>query len=336
MVDLIEWTELRDDFTDGLVLGNGTSISIDDRFAYKSILDYASTSGRITEEVRAIFDHLHTEDFELILRIIWHASHVNEALGIEDDKTSEAYAGIRNSLIETIRDVHPEYQQVDGRLVNGRHFLRHFDTICSLNYDILVYWVMMIANELDERHSFKDCFNAREFDREWERMRDPIRGEEKCTLVFYPHGNLILARDKIENERKLFANNSSHDLLSSILASWESGAYIPLFVSEGTTDQKLKSISSSYYLGTVYREVLPRMGATLTTFGWSFGDQDMHIVDRLSVGKPRAIAVALPNNQDAQANINRISQVIKDHMGSKVDALFYDAASVQLWDHEDS
>jgi hypothetical protein len=47
--------------------------------------------------VQSIFDFFHTDDFELILRIVWQANNVNKALEIEDDKTESSYIHVRDS-----------------------------------------------------------------------------------------------------------------------------------------------------------------------------------------------------------------------------------------------
>jgi len=165
---------------------------------------------------------------------------------------------------------------------NIYEFSKGFHTICSLNYDLTFYWMTMYANDIDDGHAFKDCFNKRTFDENWKKFREPIGRQKKCTLFFYPHGNLVFARDKIENELKINADGG--DLLESILSKWENGSYIPLFVSEGTKEQKIKSIQSSYYLSTVYREVLPQMGDSLVIYGWGLGDHDHHIMNRICLG----------------------------------------------------
>ena len=147
---------------------------------------------------------------------------------------------------------------------------------------------------------------------------------------------MILARDRIDNERKLQIEfEEDRGLLEAVLERWETGSYVPIFVSEGTTDQKLKSIQSSYYLGTVYREVLLGLGRSLATFGWSWGEPDFHIIERLGHQPPERIAVSLLDNGDKVANMSRIRQIIKDNVGKTVETIFYDAMSVRLWEAPD-
>jgi hypothetical protein len=87
-------------------------------------------------------------------------------------------------LIQAVRDVHPEYEQVSDQLPNMYQFLKRFDTVLSLNYDLLVYWTMTYGLDIRDGHLFKDCFRGnRMFDDAWWRFRDPfIRATN--TLVF--------------------------------------------------------------------------------------------------------------------------------------------------------
>lgn len=328
-----EWNDIKTNYTEALLLGNGASISIDTSFAYGSLKQHAIDHGYFTEEVQALFDSFHTEDFELVLRIVWHAYFVNKALGIEDNKTTAAYEAIRDSLINAVRSIHVDYNSSVWNFPAIYEFTKGFDTICSLNYDLTLYWACMYGNDIKDGHGFKDCFFGRGFDEEWGRFRDPIRGQNKCTLLFYPHGNLVFARDKIENERKI--SSGSGDLLETILEKWLNGSYVPLFVSEGTSEQKIKSIQSSYYLSTIYREVLPELGKSLVIYGWGFGEHDVHIINRICVGGTRIFAVSVYPDGNEEAYCNRVTQIIKDACNREnVEIVFFNAKSKGCWCNE--
>src|SRR6266852_59406 len=104
MVDKVyPWKAIEADFDYGLILGNGASIAFDPRFAYYSLKDKATDQGVITADVQRVFDHLHTADFELVLRMLWHASKINLALEIPDVRTTQAYEAVRDALIEVVR-----------------------------------------------------------------------------------------------------------------------------------------------------------------------------------------------------------------------------------------
>ncbi|WP_330961561.1 DUF4917 family protein [Photobacterium sp. 53610] len=326
--EIINWLDISEQFQDTVLLGNGASIAIDNVFDYGSLRQHAIDNGLLIQEVQQLFDYFDTNDFELILRLVWQSNRVNLALNIVDDETRHAYEHVRNCLIQAVRSIHPEYNEVEDQFDNISGFLSPFRTVLSLNYDLSLYWVIMKSNREANGHTFKDCFIDGEFDEDWQRFREPFgRIEQRNTLIFYPHGSLVLARDVLENEVKLEARG--HDLLRSIQREWESSNFIPLFVSEGTSRQKIKSIQNSHYLNTVYREVLPNSGESLTIYGWGLGEHDIHILNRLSRSNINRVAVSVFGNN--QAYCNRVHQMIMDYLGNHVDVVFFNCLSPGAW-----
>lgn len=324
-----DWNNIQDEYDGAILLGNGASIAVDSRFTYGSLKQYAADNGFFTNDVQNIFDFFETDDFELILRIVWQATNVNESLGIQDNKTEQAYAHIRDGLISVVRDIHSGYGDISNQFPTIYEFLKRFKTVIPLNYDLIVYWVMMYGRDIDDKHAFKDCYVSSVFDDDWQRFRKPIGRERLCSLVFYPHGSLVLARDKIENERKITSNGLN--LLEGILSKWENGSYVPLFVSEGTTEQKIKSIQSSYYLNTVYREVLSSLPSNLVLYGWGLGEHDMHIIKRIAKSNIEKVAVSVLG--DDQAYCNRVNQILKDELGKECEIVFFDSQSDNCWNN---
>jgi len=328
--EIMDWKDIGDQFDGAILVGNGASIAVDQSFHYGSLKQHAIDNGLLTKDVESIFDFFHTDDFELILRIVWQSTNVNKSLDIDDDKTEQAYQHIRDCLIAAVRDIHPEHEAISNQVPNIYNFLKQFNTIIDLNYDLIVYWVMMYGLDINDKHAFKDCFVGSCFDDDWQRFRKPLSGQRHCSLVFYPHGSLILARDRIENEKKLAA--SSFSLLEGILDKWERGSYVPLFVSEGTSNQKTKSIQGSYYLNTVYREVLTSLPSNLVVYGWGFGEHDIHLLKR--IGKSGIERVAVSVFRDDQAYCNRVTQIISDEIGKDCAVSFFDSNSAGCWNNE--
>lgn len=331
-MEIKKWIDVKHEFKDGLLLGNGASVAIDGSFSYESLKKHAIDEGYFTEQVQALFDEFNTEDFELILRIVWHAYHVNGALKIEDDQTKKAYEAVRDTLINSVRSIHCLRSSASQYFENIYNFAKNFNTIFSLNYDLTLYWIIMHGNDIHDGHIFKDCFNGKCFDDDWSKFRDPICSQKKCTLCFYPHGNLVFARDKIENELKISADDE--ELLDSILSKWEKGSHIPLFVSEGTSEQKIKSIQSSYYLNTVYREVLTDINESLVIYGWGLGEHDLHIINKICLRDTRKFAVSVFPDGNEEAFCNRVFQIIKDACSNeKVEIEFFCTTSEGCWNN---
>lgn len=91
------WEEIESDFADGaLLLGNGASIAVSGRFAYSSLMEHAKKHGLMDYNVKKLFSFFKTDDFELVLRLVWQSTNINLALQIEDDKTRDAYIHVRD------------------------------------------------------------------------------------------------------------------------------------------------------------------------------------------------------------------------------------------------
>lgn len=329
--EIKRWDDIAAKYGDTLILGNGASVAVNNSFSYASLLDRALSDKLISSDVQQIFDFFGTKDFELVLRTVWQATNVNSALKIEDKRTREAYLNVRDALIRAVREVHPDYDATSPHFPAIYQFLKRFDTVISLNYDLIVYWAMMYGFDIKDGHSFKDCFISSEFHDDWEEFRTPIRGADAVTLVFYPHGSLVLGRDKVEQERKIRGGESR--LLDAILSRWETEEVVPLFVSEGTWKQKVSAIRSSYYLSTVYREVLASEQPTVTIYGWGMGEQDMHILDRMKGAGIKSVAVSVYQNR--QGDCNHAAHVIAEKLGKNVEVEFFDSGSHGCWIHSE-
>ena len=326
---VMKWAQIAANYHQGtILLGNGASIAVSQTFDYGSLLDQAQRRGLIADDVNCLFQSFGTSDFELILRLVWQASNVNRSLRIPDDRTHQAYLHVRECLIQAVRNVHPEYDMVSSQLPSMYQFLKGFDTILSLNYDLLVYWTMTYGLNVQDDHLFKDCFlwNSA-FDDAWRRFREPYR-ERTNSLVFYPHGSLALCRNAVEQEFKI--HNAGAGLLEAILQEWRSERVVPLFVSEGTMQQKVSSIQSSYYLSTVYREVLTSQRFTLTLYGWGLGEHDRHLLKRMRGTGIQRVAVSVFRGN--QVYCNYAYQVIQDDLGP-VHVDFFDSESPGCWIH---
>lgn len=324
MPEIVRWEELSDSFQDGLLLGNGASMAVHTGFGYASLFEEAARLGNVSEEVQKVFDSFKTTDFELVLRRLWHATLVNQALGITRGPVENAYESVRTALIATIRATHVSHSDARAHLEHIYPFMQGFKTVISLNYDLIVYWAAMLGNNTLGPW-FKDAFIRDAFRDDWETVRTPYRAE-RATLFFYPHGNLVLGRTPFDGERKI-ASGSSSDLLEAILQQWDSGKTAPIFVCEGTAPHKRKSIEGSSYLQTVFREVIPAIGESLVIYGWSLSEQDAHVVEQLRRAKLNRVAVSVRNNDLVFAQ--RAEDALRAQ-GIK-EVVFFDSASPGCW-----
>lgn len=329
MAKIFKWREIKDEFRDGLILGNGASIAIDERFDYSSLYEEAS----IKDDVRDVFCYAKTYDFELVLKMLHDTKNVNKFLGIKDKKTKPAYRNLRDALIKTVKKIHPPYDDVSFKLKSYAEFMKNFKIVVSLNYDLLVYWTMLAANRRGKKHSFKDCFyyEGRLVDN-WQDYREPYGRAKKTTLVFFQHGNLVLATDQYGEECKI-SQTGYKNLLETVFDKWKSEDYIPLFVSEGTNKQKRRAIHRSHYLNVVYGSVFRDLGQTLVIYGWSMKKKDVHILKTIGKIKGlKSVAVSvhtsLRNHKKCQDVKSRLRKVTEN---KKLQVKFFDAESAGKW-----
>lgn len=331
-MELYNWSDIRDRFNHNILLGNGASIAIDGHLSYRSLYEQVCESGRLNREIITMFEHFRTTNFEFIMKLLLEASQVNQVLEIDDEKTKGYYYVIRDSLISTIGDIHPTYKSVEHFLPQIANFLRNFSTVLSLNYDLLVYWAMLIGNDNLEGKWFKDCYVSGEFEKDFRYLYRPLPPAEGATLVFYPHGSLFLATDIYGNEEKL-SRSENEFLLETILTRWQEKDYIPLFVSEGNTTEKFHAITRSNYLNTIYDSILRGIHGSLVIYGWSASVQDEHIFDAIDHRGITDIAVSV---HTANPGWESYCEMIEDRFarthnlrGSKI--YFFDSQCEGCW-----
>lgn len=268
-----------------LILGNGASIAVNDCFFYTTLFDIACSNSILDTTSRELFDKFQTTDFEFILNRLRQASIINNVLNLDNDNiASQSYDNIRNSLIGAVKATHIKRSDVVFQIDNMRIFMEQFKTVVSLNYDLLVYWAIMASNNATS-YKMKDCFTKTVsmgflgFDYDIEKLREEYHGVSDPTLVFYPHGSLILVSDDNNEELKIKVS-SQNNLFDEISKKWDK-KFVPLFVSEGSSEQKLKAIRRSAYLNFVYENVLGNLDKLVIIYGWKLAEQEEHLIDKI-------------------------------------------------------
>lgn len=328
MPDIRQWSDIESKFSGGaLLLGNGASMAIHPGFSYRSLRQAAEEKGHITPAVSEVFSAFDTSDFELVLRRLWEATLVNKALGIEPGIVEQAYQQVRQALIATVRDVHISHDEAKKHFLLMYQFMKRFDTVFCLNYDLLVYWAMMASKDALGQW-FKDCFETGGvFTEDWTAKREKYGGAEGATLVFYPHGSLVTAL--LDNYTEAKISGGGEKLLERIFSLWEKGSATPLFVSEGTSEHKKQSIARSSYLSRIFREALPNPGDSLVIYGWAISQQDAHILAQLrrSTTAPKRVAVSVYEGN--QASAQQMEDALR--VAGLNEIYFFDSKSPGCW-----
>jgi Domain of unknown function (DUF4917) len=274
----------------GILLGNGASLAVWNSFAYTSLYDTAcsNTTGQpLPAEDRAIFDALETTNFESVLAGLRTTALINDAIGTDPSVALDHYDAIRESLVAAVHAVHVPWLAVSaGTLEQIKQALCAFDFVFTTNYDLITYWAAMSEAPGD----MPDYFWSREHSCV---IFDPLNVDvwNKATKLLWLHGGLHLLHLADGRAAKRVAP-SGWNLLEVFGEPDDNypGA-VPLFVSEGTADDKMAAIRRSEYLRFALTE-FSRFDRPLVVFGHSLSDQDRHLVDILRTSR-RPIALSL-------------------------------------------
>ncbi len=285
--ELANWNDLRTTSDDrwGLLMGNGASLAVWKNFAYDSLFDLSQTtrSNPMSRTELAVFSALETSNFEPVLNALKTTMRVNAALTISSSSPRNRYFAIKEALIHAIRSVHIPWRLMEeNTLAQISAELRQYHSIYSTNYDLLAYWAVMHAPEhFDDRFDEQATFDAH-------------ADNAKQARMFYLHGGMHLVKNLDGTVRKLLSSGST------LLGSFAINALddVPLFICEGTSEEKLRIIRSSDYLSFCHAQLAQHADA-LCIFGHALGKQDTHIVDAIRQARPKRIAISIYPRSEA-------------------------------------
>lgn len=319
-----------------MLLGNGFSVSWNPTiFSYKSLKESASS---LKESTKELFLKLNTVDFEEVIKAYEHAADVCEVYKMENTFKVTAKE-IRSALIETIASSHPESP---ASLTESEYnlcidFLSNFHSIYTLNYEMLLYWVIMkdkfredgVASKLS---SMSDGFAYNH--------EDFLNWDGSKFDIHYLHGALhLFEHDELV---KLNYRNTQIKLKDQFIELIQKQEKLPLSVAEGTKIQKLKRIRGSGYL-TRCLNSLQKIGAfkvpkSVFIFGASRSDNDLHIVQALAKNNCHIFYVGVYGDPKLEANLKlkrnaeKIGE-IKASLGKSVpfNLKFFDSSTAVVW-----
>lgn len=352
MNEIVQWSTIKELFQGNLLVGNGGSIAISRNFSYSSLYEYAKRKELLKPEAVEIFDKFQKKyrDFERVLFSLWQADYINGRFKVEkkeSEKVRSGYVKIRRSLIDAVKDIHPEFAELQSDLANVGRFITQFDNVFSLNYDLTLYWASLSIND-SNRNRIKDCFTQPvthgsnqktktfAFNDDTDDLREPYSINSKATLLFYPHGNLIIYQTRATREEKKIGA-SADLLLSKITDMWSNNDGNPVFICEGSSESKLSSISASKYLTHVFQKELPRHSDSLTIYGWGMGEQDVHIMEQLKAAKYKRVAVSIFTGDKSERSLADEIRGIKQKLSDVVPPdkiVFFDSTSSGCWNNE--
>lgn len=321
----------KNGFKKNLLVGNGFSIAYNKEiFSYDKLFEYSDMS----ENVKGVFKEFNTYDFEIIIKKFTEAHRLFKKYK-PDNKIAEELLleanNIKEKLVNSISEKHPNSQSEisENKIFNTLIFLSNFDNIFSLNYDLLLYWVLMNKNDLKQKYpQIKNVY----------KINDGFHGSTSLTWgynkeeqnVFYLHGALHLVEGYI-NVVKI-KNNEIDNLISIIQSNLERNCF-PLIVAEGSKIEKLRKIKHNEYLNYCY-DKLSCIEGNLIIYGHSLAENDNHIFKQISNNiniKNIYISVYDPENNYEMVS-GKALNIFRERMDkTPLKLKFFDAGTTNVW-----
>lgn len=319
-----------------LLLGNGFSIAWKPEvFSYRSLKEKALSLDQTTQDV---FAALETVDFEKVIDAYEYAAKVCSVYEMECDFARKAES-VRRILVETIAENHPSMPSEisDQQYTNCISFLSNFrKDIYILNYDLLLYWVLMHDRFKEDggrrlsHYSDGFAYNGEEF----------LNWDGTNFNLHFMHGALHLF-EKSEF-LKLNYSNTQVRLKDQFIDLIMNRKTMPLFVAEGSSNNKMNRIRSSGYLTRCYNS-LQKIGGSRNpqsffTYGVSFSENDSHIIECLGKNKCQNYYIGIygdftdHHNENFLTNVRKISHVRSMQRNpASLSIKFYNASSANVW-----
>jgi Domain of unknown function (DUF4917) len=303
-----------------VLLGNGFSIAQGGgHFLYANLLEVCKLPS--DSPIRKVFEKLRVYDFEVVMRALEEAAHIEIAYG--DEAKAEQFWNdstiVRDALIAAIREVHPgiRFEIPDAQCEACGKFLMRFDRIFTLNYDLLLYWVVLAATR-----GFQDGFG----------LGDGIDGFRTFSLgancnTYYLHGALHLFLDpKLDTVKRVLTGSK---IIDDIAATIRERSQSPLIVAEGTAAQKISKIKSVPYLHHCY-DALASVSGSLFIFGHGASSKDAHIYDAICRSDLDTVFFCVHKPAE---HLNKIQEEVARYVARSRDITWHyvDAATADVW-----
>lgn len=303
-----------------ILLGNGFSQSVCEEFDYESLYEIAKSEKldedkRLSSNLVAIFTKLNTANFEEVLADLNIAKKVVECYPNNEKINGEINTDlpkIRNSFIESIAYTHSDdiFSRVEELKERARKFLEHFGQVFTINYDLLLYWIIMKGDD----SLFNDGFGLGD--------DGNLIWKNTDQKMYYLHGALHLFEFENEYTSKL-RSGGEHKLTSQIREKIEKNIY-PLVVFEGKSEQKMKSICSNPYLYHSH-EKFSSLTGSLFILGSSLSDNDKHIINAIKKSDITHLYVGVCDPGDIERLKQKLDGVPKP---KEEGVIFFDSKSV--------
>lgn len=322
-----------------LLLGNGFSIACrPDIFRYDRLFEQADFSN-LSKSAQQAFGALSTTDFERVIKALRNAAELSSLYGLPETNILHMRGdadALKELLVQTIANSHPALPSdiTDSEYSHCQQFLAHFNNTYTLNYDLLLYWANM-HHELKADIQSDDGFRTSQNDIDDDVQSDYVVWEANQSHkqnMWFLHGALHIFDSGTEIQKYTW-NRTGIRLVEQIRDALSKDLF-PLFVAEGTSDEKLEHIRHSDYLAKAYRS-FQEIQHCLFMYGHSLAANDEHYLRLIEHGKLSHIYVGLygePSSNANQAIISRANAMSLARGPKKpLHVDFYDSESAKVW-----
>lgn len=344
MLDYSEVLKITNEQKNYLLLGNGFSMSYNkDRFSFTSLLESAVDSGLISKSspIYAVFSEFDTKDFEEVVKLLETSVKVlktyssiaksDEKAILEDSKSLKKY------LVDVITNNHPEKitEISDEEYLNSANFIKEYEKVYTLNYDLLLYWTSIkldgFLNDGSIEKSTLKIYDG--FNDPYQQSTDYVvfeNGGKSFNLNFL-HGGLHIFDNKSEIIKNTYSR-TERTLKSQTLENLNKDIY-PVFVSEGTSEQKHAKIIHNAYLNHCYKSLSgiggTKLPSNLIIFGTLLKTNDVHIQDAILHNKIKNIYFGISSEEEKDSLNGFVKQLSNARIPKKV--YFYDYRTAKVW-----
>lgn len=319
---LANWEDICDaENWDTLLVGNGLSVHLWDKFGYTSLYE-AVCDSLLTPADKQLFELAGTQNFERVLGDLELSIKICRSSGLDPAPIVARYESIKSALAGAVRQVHIGREEVPAEAMHviKSEMIEH-DWVFSLNYDMLLYWAM--GHALDGQSDYgplRDYFFANGH-HEFGYIKDVPASE---TPVYFLHGALHLVEVKESKSARKIVREAAD--VGTLLTKIGADGTLPLIVTEGRPLDKVETINSNLYLSHAW-EKLRQRDEGIVIFGSSLGPSDQHLVDAINENRERAVAISMRPKRKSELMIRqaRLGEILH------VDRLyFYEAETHPL------
>ncbi len=316
-----------------LLLGNGFSMAYNyERFSFTSLLESAVDKGLIkeTSPIYALFKEFDTKDFEEVVKLLETSVAVLKQYGAISPEHEELILSdslaLKNYLVDIITNNHPEKitSITDVEYLNSAKFIKEYERVYTLNYDLLLYWSTIKLQSFlydkiikESRLEIHDGF----YDPH-ENSTDYVvyRNDKLSFEVSYLHGALHIYDKKNEIIKNTYSRTDK-TLKEQTLENLKKDIY-PIFISEGTSEQKYTKIIHNAYLNHCYIS-LSSIGAkrtdnSLIIFGTLIKRNDAHIRKAILENNVSQIYIGVSSEEEVREFDDFLAEIEQRKLRKKV------------------